>query len=126
MLVVIVLIYFIGVMANNFLGKWFLNLFDRIMAKIPFVASIYGSVKKLVDLMRQDSGNDVQRVVLISFPSQDMMTVGLVTRTFADSDNGRKLAAVYVPTTPNPTNGYLEIVPAENIISSDWSMDEAM
>ena len=55
-----------------------------------------------------------------------MKTVGLVTRTLTDSSTGRKYAAVYVPTTPNPTSGYLEIVPIENVVSTDWSLDEAM
>ena len=55
-----------------------------------------------------------------------MKTVGLVTRTFVDDDTGRRLAAVYVPTTPNPTSGYLEIVPLENVTSTNWTLDEAM
>jgi len=65
-------------------------------------------------------------VVLINFPSPEMKTVGLVTRTFLDANTGRELAAVYVPTTPNPTSGYLEIVPVEHIISTNWTLDEAM
>jgi uncharacterized membrane protein len=69
---------------------------------------------------------DVQRVVLINFPTPEMKTVGLVTRTFRDKDTGRELAAVYVPTTPNPTSGYLEIVPVANLISTNWTLDEAM
>jgi uncharacterized membrane protein len=52
--------------------------------------------------------------------------VGLVTRTLVDDATGRELAAVYVPTTPNPTSGYLEIVPLERVTSTDWSIDEAM
>ena len=52
--------------------------------------------------------------------------VGLVTRVFEDMNSGRKLAAVYVPTTPNPTSGYLEIVPVDRLTPTDWSMDQAM
>ena len=66
-----------------------------------------------------------QRVVLIDFPSPELKSVGFVTRTFQDA-NGRELAAVYVPTTPNPTGGYLEIVPIEKLIATDWSVDQAM
>jgi uncharacterized membrane protein len=65
-------------------------------------------------------------VVLIEFPSKDMKTVGFVTRILTDDNTGRQLAAVYVPTTPNPTSGYLEIVPVENLISTNWTIDEAM
>jgi len=55
-----------------------------------------------------------------------MKTVGFVTRVLNDQHTGRQLAAVYVPTTPNPTSGYLEIVPLESLVATDWSMDEAM
>jgi uncharacterized membrane protein len=52
--------------------------------------------------------------------------VGFVTRLLKDHRTGRELAAVYVPTTPNPTSGYLEIVPLDKVVSTDWSVDEAM
>jgi len=68
----------------------------------------------------------VERVVLISFPTERMRTVGLVTRTLTDARTGQELAAVYVPTTPNPTSGYLEVVPIEDLVSTNWTIDEAM
>ena len=95
------------------------------MARIPIVQTIYGATKKLIDTFR-NSPDGAQRVVLIDFPSPEMKTVGFVTRVMLDKDTGRKLAAVYVPTTPNPTSGYLEIVPAENLTATDWTMDDAM
>jgi uncharacterized membrane protein len=55
-----------------------------------------------------------------------MKTVGLVTRFLKDTNTGRELAAVYVPTTPNPTSGYLEIVPLDQVTSTDWTVDEAL
>jgi uncharacterized membrane protein len=125
-LMVVLLVYFVGMMTSNFLGRQVLALFEWVVHRIPLVKTVYGAVKKLVDMMRQDTGGDVQRVVLINFPSPEMKTVGLVTRMFEDDVTGRKLAAVYVPTTPNPTSGYLEIVPVEQITSTNWSFDEAM
>jgi uncharacterized membrane protein len=67
-----------------------------------------------------------QRVVLIDFPHQGMKAVGLVTRTLRDEATGREYAAVYVPTTPNPTSGYLEVVPVDRLTPTDWSLDQAM
>tara|TARA_R110002096_G_scaffold147671_18_gene307733 strand:+ start:3960 stop:4631 length:672 start_codon:yes stop_codon:yes gene_type:complete len=125
-LIVIALVYFLGMLTSNLVGRKLVKLFEWFMDRIPFVRSIYGGMRKLVDLLQQDTGADVQRVVLIEFPSSEMKAVGLVTRTFADKDTGRKLAAVYVPTTPNPTNGYVEIVPVDRIISTNWSFDEAI
>ncbi len=125
-LLVIALIYTTGAMTTNFIGRRLVMLFEWILDRIPLVRTIYGGVKKLVSLLQQDTGADVERVVLIDFPSTEMKAVGLVTRTFADKATGRKLAAVYVPTTPNPTNGYVEIVPVERIISTNWTFDEAI
>ena len=116
----------LGFFASRWLGRTLIGLFEKILARIPVIKTIYGSVKKLVDAVRQQPSGDVNRVVLIDFPSPEMKTVGLVTRTLTDKDTGRELAAVYVPTTPNPTSGYLEIVPVAKLTKTSWSFDEAM
>lgn len=122
---VLVVLYAIGVIATQVIGRRLMRAFDALMAQIPLVKTIYGSVKMLLTVL-QHKPNGVQRVVLIEFPSPDMKTVGFVTRTFVDAETGRELAAVYVPTTPNPTSGHLEIVPLEKITSTNWTMDEAL
>ncbi len=118
-------LYLLGWIATKVIGRRLIAFFDSIINRIPIVKAIYGSVKKFLSAM-QKKPDGVQRVVLIDFPSPEMKTVGLVTRTLVDEDSGRELAAVYVPTTPNPTSGYLEIVPLDKVISTNWSMDEAM
>ncbi len=121
----LVALYLLGWMATLVIGKRIIGLFDLLMEQVPFVKTIYGSTKKFLSALQTEPGS-VQRVVLIEFPSPDMKTVGFVTRILTDDDTGQKLAAVYVPTTPNPTSGYLEIVPLDKITSTDWTMDEAM
>src|SRR5690606_12525242 len=74
----------------------------------------------------QTKPDGTQRVVLIDFPHERMKAIGFVTRVLKEHGSGRELAAVYVPTTPNPTSGYLEIVPVERITPTDWSVDQAM
>ncbi|OBS10664.1 DUF502 domain-containing protein [Acidihalobacter prosperus] len=118
-------LYLLGWASTRIVGRRLLGLVDRLMSHIPMAHAVYGSTKKLLAALQQKPDN-VQRVVLINFPSPEMRSVGLVTRTLIDSDTGRELAAVYVPTTPNPTSGYLEIVPVEDLVPTDWSMDEAM
>lgn len=120
------LIFLLGWFTTNVIGRRLFNFAESLFHRIPFVKTIYGSVKKLITVLGDQPKGNVQRVVLINFPSSEMKTVGLVTRTLVDKSSGRVLAAVYVPTTPNPTSGYLEIVPIENIVSTDWTMDEAM
>lgn len=123
--VMLTALYLTGWFASRWLGRKILVLVDEIIERIPVARSIYKTIKRLAEAI-QTSSDDFERVVLIEFPNADMKTVGLVTRTFNDTNTGRELAAVYVPTTPNPTSGYLEIVPVENLIPTDWKMDEAM
>jgi len=124
-IIIIAFLYFLGWMATRVIGKRMINWFDAIMTRIPMIRTVYGSVKKLIITFQQQPDN-TQRVVLINYPSPDMKTIGLVTREMIDSDTGKRLATVYVPTTPNPTSGYLEIVPIENITATTMTVDEAM
>jgi len=123
--IVVIAIYLLGWATNRVLGGQILNAMDRLIDRLPLAKSIYGSVKKLIGVL-QTKPENVDRVVLIDFPHREMKAVGLVTRTLVDKQTGKQLAAVYVPTTPNPTNGYLELVPIENLVATDWSIEEAM
>jgi len=122
---ILVLLTLLGWLATRIIGTRVLAAFDTLMGRIPLVQSLYGGVRKLVSAVQQKP-DKVQRVVLIPFPTPEMKTVGFVTRLLTDADSGRELAAVYVPTTPNPTSGYLEIVPLDQVISTNWTVDEAM
>ena len=123
--IVVTGIYVLGWATSRVVGGQVLNLMDLIIEKLPLAKSIYGSVKKLIGVL-QTKPENVERVVLIDFPNTEMKAVGLVTQTLVDKHTGEQLAAVYVPTTPNPTNGYLEIVPLELLVTTDWTMEEAM
>ena len=114
-----------GVMARRVFGQRVLRWFETLVARIPLANTIYGSARKLLDIL-QTSPDSTRRVVLIDFPHTEMKSVGFVTRVVRERGSGRELAAVYVPTTPNPTSGYLEIVPVEKITPTDWTVDEAM
>ncbi|MEP6940754.1 MAG: DUF502 domain-containing protein [Rudaea sp.] len=120
----VVALYLIGLAASFVMGQRLLAGFEALIERIPLVHTIYGGTKKLMTLMQKKPGS-TQRVVLIGFPSPTLKTIGFVTRTFLDS-SGLEFAAVYVPTTPNPTGGYLEIVPVRDLIATDWSVDQAM
>ncbi|HZP66453.1 MAG TPA: DUF502 domain-containing protein [Rudaea sp.] len=120
----ILALYFIGVASNFVFGQRLLTAFEALIARIPLVHSIYGGSKKLMSMLSTKPAG-TQRVVLIDFPSPELKSIGFVTRVFVDAA-GRELAAVYVPTTPNPTGGYLEVVPIEKLVATDWSMDQAM
>lgn len=121
----VLLIYAVGFAANRVFGQKLLALFERVIARIPLAQTIYGGTKKLLDMVATKP-EGAQRVVLVDFPHREMKAVGLVTRTLRDETSGREYAAVYVPTTPNPTSGYLEVVPVDRLTPTDWSLDQAM
>jgi len=118
-------LYVIGWFAQRVIGKRLLATFDRLIAKIPLVRTIYDGTKKLTTVMQQKPSG-TQRVVLIDFPMRGMKAVGFVTRVLREQGSNREMAAVYVPTTPNPTSGYLEVVPVDELVPTDWTMDQAM
>lgn len=118
-------LYLIGWLAHLVIGQRIINGFDSLLQRIPLVQTIYGGTKKLMSVLQSKPGN-TQRVVLVDFPRKGMKVVGFVTRVMTEEGSDREMAAVYIPTTPNPTGGYLEIVAVDELTPTDWSMDQAM
>ncbi len=125
LLLTLVSLYLLGFIANRVIGQRFLSGFDALLARIPLVQTIYGGTKKLMAALQNKPGG-LQRVVLIDFPRRGLKVVGFVTRVMVEEHTGREIAAVYIPTTPNPTGGYLELVPVDELTPTDWTMDQAM
>jgi len=118
-------LYVLGWATTRVLGRKLLESLEGLLDRIPLVKAIYGATKKLVGAFHAKP-DGAQRVVLIGFPCKEMLAVALVMRTVADPATGRELAVVYVPTSPNPTSGYTEIVPVEDVVPTDWTLEEAM
>lgn len=118
-------LYLLGWVATRVIGKRVIDGFDNLLARIPLVQTIYGGTKKLMTVLQQKPSG-VQRVVLIDFPRPGMKVAGFVTRVMSEEGSGREMAAVYIPTTPNPTGGYLVVVPVDELTPTDWTMDQAM
>lgn len=125
LLFTLLFIFSVGWLARRVVGRRILLWVESLINTIPLVKTVYGSARQLLDLL-QKKPDGTQRVVLIDFPHRDMKSVGFVTRTLRDEITGKEIAAVYVPTTPNPTSGYLELVPIELVTPTDWTVDQAM
>ncbi|MEX2450391.1 MAG: DUF502 domain-containing protein [Rhodospirillales bacterium] len=123
--IVLAFLYVLGWSTSRVVGQQVIGLFESAIGRIPFVEKIYAATKKFLAVAGSTPEGE-RRVVLIKFPSPDMRTVGIVTRTIRDSRTGEELAVVYVPTSPNPTSGYIEIVPMRDVEFTDWSFDQAM
>ena len=114
-----------GALVGSAVGRRIGEAANHLIDRTPVVKTVYRSVEKLLHSFRTDE-DDARNVVLIEFPSPEMKAVGLVTRRFTAADTGEALAAVYVPTTPNPSSGYIEIVPVDRLVWLDWSAQEAI
>lgn len=123
--IMVLALYALGWATTRVLGRKLLAWLERVLDRIPLVKAIYGATKKLVGAF-QAKPEGAQRVVLIGFPCREMLAVALVMRTVVDRATGQELAVVYVPTSPNPTSGYTEIVPVADLVATDWTLEEAM
>ncbi|MDO9386552.1 MAG: DUF502 domain-containing protein [Thiobacillus sp.] len=119
------LLYLIGLFASFVIGKKLIATVEYWVGRLPLVQTIYGATKRFLQTVSTPPVPG-QRVVLISFPSPDMKAVGLITKVMKDADSGQELAVVYVPTSPNPTSGYIEVLPLADVVMTDWTMEEAM
>ncbi len=124
-LVSLALLVLLGWFASRLIGRRILDALEAVVQRIPLVAAIYGGTKRFLSVVK-DRPADVQRVVLIAFPTPEMRALGFVTRVIEDETTGERIAAVYVPTSPNPTSGYIEMVPLDQLTPTDWTVDEAM
>jgi uncharacterized membrane protein len=124
-IIALLVLYTIGAVTSQIIGARIIDYFERLITRIPFVETIYSATKKLVTVLQQKP-DGTARVVLIEFPHPGMHAIGMVMRVMKDAASGEDVAAVYVPTTPNPTSGYLEIVPVRSLIPTEMTMDQAM
>ncbi len=124
----IALLYILGWLGSNVVGRRAIDIVENLFQRIPFVDTVYGAMKRMVQALSGVGKDDdkPQRVVLVDFPHEHMKAIAFMTNTLTDLNSGQKMATVYVPTTPNPTSGYMEIVPINRITQTDWTMEEAL
>ncbi len=118
-----------GVLAANFFGARLIATWESLLAKIPFVKSIYLSVKQVSDTVLSDQGTAFRKALLVEFPRPGCWTIAFQTGTPAQAVASHltdEHVSIYVPTTPNPTGGYFVIVPASAVRELDMSVDEAL
>ncbi len=126
-LIAIVLITFVGWLSLSFIGKKLFDIFENILNKIPILRTIYSAVVQLTETFTKSKGSK-KSVVLIEYPRKGTWAVGFATKenTGIISDKtGKKLINVFVPTTPNPTSGFLLMFPEEDVIYLDISFEQA-
>ena len=124
-IVALVLLYVLGAVASRAVGHQLIVAFESLIERIPFVQSIYGASKQLVGALKKKPDGPA-RVVLVDFPVQGTKAVALVMRSYVDRNTREDMVAAFVPTSPNPTGGYLLMVPAKSVIATTMTVDQAM
>ena len=126
-LISIILITFVGGLSLSFLGKRVLKLIDDLFKKIPFLRTIYSAILQMTETF-SNKESDKKSVVLIEYPRKGVWAVGFATKEnkgeMAEKTK-QKLINVFVPTTPNPTSGFLLMFPIEDVIFLNMSFEEA-
>jgi len=126
-LISLAIITIIGWLSLSFLGKKLLNLFEKILKKIPILRTIYSAIGQMTDTFAS-SDNKKNNVVLIEYPRKGAWAVGFATKDNSGeitNKTNKKLVNVFVPTTPNPTSGFLLMFPKDEIIYLDMTFEEA-
>ena len=123
--VTIVLIYLAGVIARNVVGRRIMRYGDSLLNRVPVFRLLYRGIRQILESFSGTDKTGFMQVVLVEFPREGMRAMGFVTNEMTDK-NGQKLLNVLIPTAPNPTTGFLQIVREEDIIRTNISIDDAV
>jgi len=123
----IIFITIVGGLSLSFLGKKFLQIIDDLFKRIPILRTIYSAIGQMTDSFRNQEGNK-KSVVLLEYPRKGSWAVGFATKENTGeikSKTNQNLVNVFVPTTPNPTSGFLLMIPKDDLIYLDMTFEEA-
>lgn len=121
-------ILIIGLMARNIAGRWLLDFGERFLQAIPLAGSVYKTLKQILETLLSDSKSKFRRVVLVEYPRKGVWTMGFVTGKISpqlQSHLQQEVISVFIPTTPNPTSGWYTVVPQEEALDLDISIEDA-
>ena len=123
--ITIVLIYLIGVIASNVIGRRLIRYGETTLPGIPVFRQLYNGIKQILESFTSPEKTGFMQVVLIEFPRKGMRVIGFITNELC-SEPGKKLLTVFIPTSPNPTSGFLQIVAEDEITRTDISVENAL
>jgi len=124
--VTLLILVLLGIMATNVLGRRILEWGERMMLRVPIVATIYAGVKQVIDSFRAfNNASNFKRVVYIEYPSEGCRLIALVTGQFFDQALDREMTIVVIPTAPNPMTGLVVLVESSKLIESSLTIEEA-
>ena len=129
LIIVFLIITALGYFSRIFIGQLLLKSFERILTRLPLISQVYNTVKQLVDTFSQQKKAVFQEVVMIEYPRKGIYAIGFLTNQAkgeVQSLSGENLVNVFVPTTPNPTSGFLLMIPEKEVIPMQMSVGDGM
>jgi uncharacterized membrane protein len=128
-LLALAIVLLTGLLVTNFIGRTLVDFWEDLLHRIPFVRAIYGGVKNFSETLLSNSGNSFKKVLLIQYPRAGIWSIGFQTASDIAEITARTGAphvCVFIPTTPNPTSGFIVMVPTSEVIELHMSVDAAM
>ncbi len=124
-LIALLVIIFIGLVVSNVVGKRLFAFFEGIMEKLPLINTIYTSSRQIMQTLTMPSKGNFKQVVLIEYPRKGLWTLAFVT-AYSESKSGEQYVHVFLPTTPNPTSGFMLFVKEKDVRPSGLSIEEGL
>jgi uncharacterized membrane protein len=125
----LVVVLLTGVVVANLFAKQLLEWGERLLLRVPLVGTLYASIKKLTETVFSGSGKSFRKVVLIEYPRKGIWSFAFQTGDGVPEvtrRTGRDMVSIFVPTTPNPTSGFVLVVPREDVVELSMSVDEGL
>ena len=120
----IMFLFFFGLIISNVIGKKIYSLFESLLNSIPVVNKVYNSIKQIISTISIDSKKSFKKVVMIQYPRKGLWTIAMVTGE-STNKNKKEFYTLFVPSTPNPTTGYMIIISKEDVVNTDLSVEDA-
>jgi uncharacterized membrane protein len=123
-LITLWIVYILGLLGTFLIGRQILAQVEHFIENLPLIKGIYGTTKQVMGVFRQGGGGSgFQRVVLVQFPREGTWTIAFVTNTVFDAAAAQRLVCCFIPMTPNPTSGFFQMFPEEQVRNTDWTVD---
>lgn len=118
-----------GVLLTNLFGRKLVDFSERLLNRIPLVRSVYSGAKKVAETLLSPTGNSFRKVLLVEYPRKGIWCLGFQTASElgeVQARTGKHVIGVFIPTTPNPTSGFIVMVPSDEVIELEMTVDEAV
>lgn len=125
----LLILFLTGMLVANFLGRKFVELWDKIIGRIPLVRTIYTGVQQVMSTLFSPQGKSFRKVLFVEYPRKGMWSIAFQTSEVSQEivdKTSKTMVTIFIPTTPNPTSGFLMMVPKEEVIELEMTVDQAL